>query len=115
MTPLQLTVTDSAPLSAATLRRLGRLLLEERRATLERVAAFVDSDAGMTVERELASVLVAQARQAVDEIDGAVARMDAGTYGWCEACGERLSIARLEAIPHARSCVACQAGGDTAP
>lgn len=117
MTPAHLAVTETAPFPATTLRRLRRTLLQERRAQLERAASLVDhdeADVALTVEWELAPVLVAQARHTIDEIDEAVARMDAGTYGSCETCGEHLPITRLVAIPHARSCVACQTATDPA-
>ena len=42
------------------------------------------------------------------DIDDALGRIDNGTYGQCEQCGWAIPIARLEAIPHARLCVACQ-------
>jgi RNA polymerase-binding transcription factor DksA len=107
----QLAVRETAPVADLTVRRLRRLLLDERRAQLERAAALVhhdEADAVPAADPELVDVLAAQARQTVDEIDAALARIDADTYGRCEACGEGLQIARLEAIPHARSCVACQ-------
>lgn len=105
------TVRETAPCSGTTLGRLRRQLLEERRVQLMRANALagdVGADAAATVEWELAPMLVASARQAVYEIDEALARMDAGTYGWCLVCGSRLTVARLRAIPHARLCVACQ-------
>ncbi len=114
---MSLATTETAPLSSETLRRLRRLLVEERKAQAERIVAHVNDEAaaGVTVEWELAPVLAAGARQAVDEIDEALARLDADTFGWCKACREPLPLARLEAIPHARFCVACQAGRDPAP
>ena len=41
-------------------------------------------------------------------IQAALARIDAGTYGSCDTCGETISMARLTAMPMARRCVACQ-------
>jgi DnaK suppressor protein len=110
MATLQLPVSGTAPLSSTARHELRRLLLEERRAQVERVSALVEDDgAGPAAEDgwEVAEMLVAQARRAVDEIDEALARMDAGTYGSCESCGMRLPVARLTVIPHARTCVAC--------
>jgi DnaK suppressor protein len=63
------------------------------------------------VDRELDLVLSAQARGAVAEIDRALAKIDAGTYGRCEQCGQPIPEARLEALPHAALCVVCKAGG----
>jgi len=63
------------------------------------------------VDRELDLVLSAQALAAIEEIDRALAKIDAGTYGTCENCGQPIAEARLEAIPYAALCVACKSGG----
>lgn len=44
----------------------------------------------------------------VEKIDLALQRLDEGTYGVCEACGEDIPVARLLAKPSASLCVACQ-------
>jgi phage/conjugal plasmid C-4 type zinc finger TraR family protein len=41
-------------------------------------------------------------------IDAALAKIEAGTYGICEVCGERIPDARLHAIPDATMCLKCQ-------
>lgn len=41
------------------------------------------------------------------EIDEALARIHAGTYGLCTVCGKEISLARLEANPSAATCVGC--------
>lgn len=43
------------------------------------------------------------------EVTSALARLDAGTYGDCEACGEPIPLKRLLARPEAARCAACQA------
>ena len=43
------------------------------------------------------------------DVDAALERIDAGTYGTCERCGEEIGDARLEARPWSRYCVACKA------
>jgi DnaK suppressor protein len=63
------------------------------------------------VDRELDLVLSAQARAAASEIDRALAKIDAGTYGICEQCGQPIPDARLQALPAAALCVACKSGG----
>jgi DnaK suppressor protein len=65
----------------------------------------------LNVERERDLALSAQARAAVDEIDRALAKIDAGTYGTCEQCGQPIPKARLKALPYATLCVACKSGG----
>jgi DnaK suppressor protein len=44
----------------------------------------------------------------VDEIAAALARIDDGTYGVCEQCGEPIGMRRLEAVPWARRCFTCE-------
>lgn len=47
------------------------------------------------------------AKDALDDIEHALSRIDATTYGSCESCGAPIPFERLEAIPYARTCVAC--------
>ncbi len=47
-------------------------------------------------------------RQRLTNVDAALGRIGIGTYGRCEACGEPIEVARLEAVPTARRRVACQ-------
>jgi DnaK suppressor protein len=49
-----------------------------------------------------------RSRHLVEEIQAALGRIDDGTYGDCEVCGEPINPARLEALPVARRCVRCQ-------
>jgi DnaK suppressor protein len=41
-------------------------------------------------------------------IDGALARINEGSYGLCESCGQEIPAARLQAEPTALRCVRCQ-------
>lgn len=72
-----------------------------------------ESGEGDTVstERERDLQLSAQARQMVDEIDTALAKIKKGTYGICEVSGEPIPRERLEAIPWARVRVEYKTGG----
>jgi len=65
----------------------------------------------MNVERERDLALSAQALAAVDEIDRAIEKVHAGTYGVCEKCGENIPKERLKALPYAALCVKCKSGG----
>jgi len=56
---------------------------------------------GIAVERERDLALSAQASDAVDQIDAALARLDAGTYGLSVVSGLAIPEERLEAIAHA--------------
>lgn len=51
--------------------------------------------------------LSAAARAHLAEIDVAIARLDAGTYGTCARCGQAIAPARLEARPATPLCIAC--------
>ncbi|HEX4538887.1 MAG TPA: TraR/DksA C4-type zinc finger protein [Acidimicrobiales bacterium] len=65
----------------------------------------------VTVDRERDLALSAQARAAIEDIDHALAKIEAGTYGLCEGCGQPIPRARLKALPQARMCVTCKSGG----
>jgi RNA polymerase-binding protein DksA len=49
--------------------------------------------------------LAAQLRNELEEVEQALTRLDDGTYGRCETCGEPIAPARLEAKPAARYCI----------
>lgn len=54
-------------------------------------------------------------RRELAQIDAALSRIEAGTYGRCEGCGEPIQAGRLEAIPFATRCIDCaSAEADTA-
>lgn len=65
----------------------------------------------LAVERERDLALSAQARAAVEDIDRALEKIDAGTYGICEQCGDPIPRERLRALPYASLCVKCKSGG----
>jgi len=51
--------------------------------------------------------LVENAGARLGEINAALERIDDGTFGSCEECGQEISIARLQTVPFARHCVEC--------
>ena len=67
---------------------------------------------GQTIafERAQAAALLSQARARLADIDAALVRVRAGTYGVCEQCGESIAPQRLEARPASRTCIRCAAG-----
>jgi DnaK suppressor protein len=67
------------------------------------------ADAGSDAyDRDFALSLLSQEQDALYEIEEALKRVDAGTYGVCEMSGKLIPHARLEAIPFARFTVECQ-------
>lgn len=68
------------------------------------------ADAGSDAyDKDFALSLLSQEQDALYEIEEAMKRVDAGTYGICEMSGKQIMIARLEALPFARYTVECQA------
>jgi DnaK suppressor protein len=98
-------------------RQARDLLAEAEQLAADREPGDVqfDEESGqgdsMNVERERDLVLSAQAMAAVEDIDLALARIDARTYGVCEKCGEPIPRERLRALPYAALCVKCKSGG----
>jgi DnaK suppressor protein len=67
------------------------------------------ADAGSDAyDRDFALSLLSQEQDALYEIEEALKRVEAGTYGVCEMSGKPIPHARLEAIPFARFTVECQ-------
>ena len=108
------------------------LLLEERRSYIDSAEALkaqadslalehepgdvqFDEEGGeggtANVDREIDLYLSAQARATVVEIDRALQKIEDGTYGVCEQCGQMIPDARLQALPYAALCVTCKSGG----
>ena len=102
-----------------------RAALTEQRAQLRREIAeqgadpdgddvsFVD-DAGFsdrshsTQERSRLISVVEALRANLAEVERALGRIDAGTYGSCERCGKPIDPARLEARPEGGLCIDCK-------
>lgn len=58
-----------------------------------------------TFDREMASTLEENSTHVLTEIDAALARIEAGTYGTCTKCGKPVGQERLEALPWATLCI----------
>ena len=111
------------PLPAEALTRLRNLLLqellvqtdqaEEQGRTVAELRTDPDTAIGQfEVDWELAEVMVGWSEEAIEDIEHALARLEDGSYGRCEQCPRPIPLERLEAIPHARFCVPCQARQD---
>lgn len=59
-------------------------------------------------EREKAFLFAHREGRYLDHLERALERIENGKYGHCVECGELISKARLEAVPHARMCIACK-------
>jgi DnaK suppressor protein len=101
---------------ASTLERLGALERELRGIIESSRSAGTDDEhdpegATIAYERQYVAALIAQARQHLDQIDAAMARLADGSYDRCERCGRSIGAARLAARPVASTCVSCAGRG----
>ncbi|GHD53039.1 TraR/DksA family transcriptional regulator [Streptomyces mirabilis] len=60
------------------------------------------------ITREHEMALAANAREMLEQTERALERLDAGTYGLCENCGDPIGKARMQAFPRATLCVECK-------
>ena len=70
---------------------------------------FSEGDS-LHVERDRVLSLTAVAKRRIEEVDAALHRLEAGTYGACRSCRHPIPVARLEAVPEATQCVSCASG-----
>lgn len=61
----------------------------------------------LLIEREQVASLLASNSSLLAEVDAALDRVDAGTYGLCERCAQPIAPARLESRPYSTRCVGC--------
>jgi len=94
-----------------TLREEWQQRLGAIRADRRREHGGLDPDSGeRAVERENDETLDAldeRGRQAVEEFDAALARIESGEYGRCVRCGSEIPEGRLRAYPATPTCVEC--------
>lgn len=66
--------------------------------------------ATIAFERQHLAALLGQAHSRLDQVDQALRRVAAGSYGTCEQCGRPIDPDRLAAQPAATRCIGCSAG-----
>jgi DnaK suppressor protein len=68
-----------------------------------------EADVGVkTFERDHEWAMASNARNLLEQTEKVLARIDAGSYGVCESCGQAIGKARLMAFPRAVLCVSCK-------
>lgn len=97
---------------AAHLPELLEVLEREREFRLHQLVELAPdiasaADAGARGHDEVASLLVAGARRALEDIDRAVQAIRAGEYGYCETCSGEIPIELLRSVPRTRLCPQC--------
>ena len=67
------------------------------------------ADAGAkTYEREQEISLANNILERINQVERALERLEEGSYGWCERCGNPIPVERLAAFPSATLCVSCK-------
>lgn len=96
---------------AGLVARLDQLAAQVERLESQQRVPLDDDSGEQAIEREDDETIDAQQSAAAAEMKAvrlAIARLDAGHYGLCTACGIPIDAARLEAVPHAAHCIECE-------
>ena len=123
-------------MSAVDTNRFREILVEERQRVLDAISYLHEETPGSledeteeimgtsdnhlgetataTLDREIDYSLEENSEQVLRAIDHALERMEEGTFGICETCGQPISEERLEAIPYATQCIDCRRKGERA-
>jgi len=88
------------------LRTLGQPSAERKEGS-----PFGKREEGADEASELEKRLALEERlgESLSEVEHALQKYEAGTYGLCDSCGQAIEQARLEAIPQASLCLSCKA------
>src|SRR6185295_11287578 len=84
-------------------------IAELQRDRLTDSAGDDQADTGTkTFEREQEISLANNILERINQVERALERLDEGSYGWCERCGNAIPVERLAAFPSATLCVSCK-------
>ena len=82
--------------------------LSELEAPDKHHLADLEEMASDTHDTDSVCEIMAVGANTIDQIDLALAKIEDGTYGVCEDCGNHISFERLEALPFATLCIECK-------
>jgi RNA polymerase-binding transcription factor len=108
-------------LDKRTLERLKKILLKEREKIMGDVKHIYEStqevgqdgiqdigdEAANIYNKQILLTLNENERMRLKDVDESLDRIENGTYGFCEECGEPIGLKRLEVKPVAKYCVPC--------
>ena len=100
--------TATTPSAPTTTFEPFRALLRTQRADCVRQRDLTLAETATSVPDPVAVSRAAALLQTIEEIDAALDRIDAGTYGACVHCGTAIPAERLEFRPYAAGSVSCQ-------
>jgi RNA polymerase-binding protein DksA len=69
-------------------------------------------DADIVIEATRNHAVVDNDQRLLEQVQAALDRLDAGTYGKCVRCGRDINPKRLEALPYATLCIECQSANE---
>jgi DnaK suppressor protein len=106
----------------ATLKKFKTLLTDKRDEILRKAKQTLEQDMALDTddlpdEMDLASSEYLQSftfrlrgreKSFLDKIEKAIKKIDDGSFGTCEECGEEISVKRLEARPETTLCIRCK-------
>ncbi|MDR1164988.1 MAG: RNA polymerase-binding protein DksA [Deltaproteobacteria bacterium] len=108
-------------MDSALLDKYRNLLLEQKQEIMNNAANTVNDmlapaenfpdptdRASLETDRSFNLRLRERERHLLNKIDGALERVNNGSFGICESCGEEISQARLEARPVSTLCIRCK-------
>jgi RNA polymerase-binding protein DksA len=75
---------------------------------LERYGNHPGDEGSETFEKEKSLAIQGNLEVILDEVQQALRKFDAGTYGRCEECGKEIPIERLEVRPQSTLCIDCK-------
>ena len=98
---------------------MKRSIRAMRRAVLCRMFDLLEQTYGIDVNREefvgggvslhgIDAALAFKSDPRLEELRGALERIDEGSFGVCDSCGEEISVKRLKARPGASLCIRCK-------
>lgn len=114
------------PIEKSQWEPIRKMLMAKRQEVVEamnRIRTLAESSpdvgdeadqAGQSIEKELQFELSDNERTQLDQIEGALRKMEKGTYGICEQCQKPIQKLRIKALPFARYCIACQSTAERA-
>jgi len=121
-TPVKGQADQKKDLDKKTITKFKKILLKEREQIVGEVKQIVESSKEMgqdgiqDIGDEAANIYNKQVllslneneRTRLQEVDDSLDRIENGTYGICEECGEPIGLKRLEVRPVAKYCVPCK-------
>jgi RNA polymerase-binding protein DksA len=114
--------TKKKGLTPAQLEKMRNLLVKRRSRLLDKSRSKLGeveelgTDAGgdsadraaVSLDRDIMVDSAARETREIRDIEAALGKIDAGTYGVCDECSQAIPMARLEYMPNAQYCITCQ-------